>query len=347
MTALRTGDRVGPRYRLISPLGDGGSGTVWRAHDAELDIDVALKILRNPTGDREGMLARFAHEAELSARMLSRNVVHVIDRGVDDRGVPYIAYELLEGDELGERIAREGRLSLALCAAVIVQVCRALARAHAVGVIHRDIKPENIFVCEDDGRPLIKLLDFGIARLHEPRSGQSRRENIGGTLEYLSPEVLLDGKQPDARSDLYALGVVAYECFTGRVPFEGGSLGHVLLAHAQTVPPSPSSMRMVKDELASAIDAWFERALHRDPDQRFQTAKEMAEAFVVVHRPKMAGSIQPPAGPASRPPPPMRSKFPTLSGVDFGESPTSVRPSERVSSEYRVIGEPRPEKKTK
>jgi eukaryotic-like serine/threonine-protein kinase len=332
-------------------------GTVWRAYDDVLEIEVALKLLKNTAGDKSTMLAHFAREADLSARMLSPNVVRVLDRGVDEAGRPFISYELLEGDELGERLAREGRQSLAICAVVVVQACRALARAHAVGVVHQDIKPENIFLCQDDdGRPLVKLIDFGIAQLRKPQSITTTREAIGGTLEYMAPEVLLDGKTPDARSDLYALGVVAYECFTGRVPFAGDTLGQILTAHAQTTPESPSTLRNVKDGLGAALDAWFARAIHRDPAQRFQSAKEMAEAFVQVHRPKTAHGAPPPGGPQAvrppsvPPPPPMRGSFPSLSEIDLTDAAPSMRPRMRSQSEYSVISDPnelRPEKATK
>jgi eukaryotic-like serine/threonine-protein kinase len=354
------GKTIGTRYRLIAPLGDGATGTVWRAYDGDLEIEVALKLIKKANADRNRMLAHFAREADLSARMLSPNVVRVLDRGVDEKsGMPFISYELLEGDELGERLAREARLSLAMCAAVVVQACRGLARAHAVGVVHQDIKPENIFLCQDgDGRPLVKLIDFGIAQLRKPTSGGTTREAIGGTLEYMAPEILLEGKTPDARSDLYALGVVAYECFTGRVPYAGDTLGKVLTALAQTTPEAPSSLRVVKDGLGAALDAWFARAIHRDPAQRFQTGKEMAEAFVQVHRPKVAhppaSTRQPtqPTRPPSSPPPPreMRATFPSLSEIDLTETPPSMRPRMRSESEYSVISdppEPRPREATK
>jgi serine/threonine-protein kinase len=286
------------------------------------------------------MLARFAHEADLSARMLSPNVVRVIDRGVDETGLPFIAYELLEGDELGERISREGRLSLAMCAAVVVQSCRALARAHAVGVVHQDIKPENIFLCtDDDGRPLVKLIDFGIAQFMKPQSGTAR-DAFGGTLQYMPPEVLLEGKAPELRSDLYALGVVAYECFTGQVPFAGDTMAQIILAHKQTTAQPPSELRAMKDGLGAALDAWFAKAIHRDPAQRFQSAKEMAEAFVHVHRPKTAHPSTG-SGPGSRPsspPPGMRASFPSLSEIDLSDRPPSAPPrSTPKTGSYSII----------
>ncbi len=332
-TAIAAGRCIAKRYRLIEPIGDGGMGTVWRARDQRLDIDVALKLQRGAAAgsERERLLARFADEAELSARMLSPNVVRVLDRGVDDDGAPYIAYELLTGDELGVRMGREGRLSLALCAELIVQTSRALARAHSVGVVHMDIKPENIFLCDEaTERPLVKVLDFGIARLRGRESGASVRREVAGTLQYMSPEVLLHGRSPDARSDLYSLAVVAYECFTGRLPYQGTTLGEMLLEHTQTRPAPPSSLRSVKSELGVTLDAWFERALHPDPEQRFQSAKEMAEAFVMVHRPQR---------PSGRPGPVRSSILPSAPRSGGSDRPISSRPprESRTVSEYHVI----------
>jgi serine/threonine-protein kinase len=281
--ALAAGNEIMRRYRLVAQIGAGGMSTVWRARDARRGVDVALKMYGGLTVDLAALEA-FALEAELAARMLSRNVARALDRGVDARGAPFIVYELLDGEDLGARLSREERLSLALFGDVVVQTCCALERAHGIGVVHRDIKPENVFLC-DDG--VIKLVDFGIARRLGRQSGVRVRPEVSGTFPYMSPEVLLHGRPADARSDLYALGVVAYECFTGRLPYQGEALGLVLLEHARGTCALPSELRYVKD-FAGALDAWFERALDRDPDARFQSAPEMAAALVERLRPPCA-----------------------------------------------------------
>jgi serine/threonine-protein kinase len=194
---------------------------------------------------------------------------------------------------------------------------------HALGVVHRDVKPQNIFLCCETGRLLVKLLDFGIARLGSAGAVPA----LDGTLEYISPEVLLDAKAPDARSDLYALGAVAYRCFTGRVPHPGSTLGQVLLSHIAGPPPLASLRRVAQEDLVAPLDAWFATALHRDPLFRFQTARQMAGAFVDLHKRKRVSERAP--APEARP------SFPSLSGVDLSER--TLPP--RVTSTYRIISD--------
>jgi len=293
------------RYELLEQVGEGAAGTVWLARDRELNITIAVKILRAELAVRDASLVKFAREADLSARMLSPNIVRVLGRGVAPDGTTYIAYELLDGEDLADRLDRTSTLPLAETETVVVHVCRALARAHAVGVVHRDIKPENVFATTDaEGRPLYKVLDFGVADL--VASLQRSGAEIAGTFEYMAPEVILEGRVPDVRSDLYSLAVVAYRCLTGRVPYPGETMGEVMLAHARTAPPAVSTMCA---EGSAVLDAWFEQALAKDPDLRFAQAKGMAEA---LHRAVKASRPAPPApAPRSReePPPSMRGRL--------------------------------------
>lgn len=293
------------RYELLEQVGEGAAGTVWLARDRELNITVAVKVLRAELAVRDASLVKFTREADLSARMLSPNIVRVLGRGVAPDGTTYIAYELLDGEDLADRLDRTGTLSLTETETVVVHVCRALARAHAVGVVHRDIKPENVFATTDaEGRPLYKVLDFGVADL--VASLQRSGADIAGTFEYMAPEVILEGRVPDVRSDLYSLAVVAYRCMTGRVPYPGETMGEVMLAHAKTTPSPVSS---ISGEGNAALDAWFEQALAKDPDLRFAQAKGMAEA---LHRAvKASRPAAPPHAPRSReePPPSMRGRL--------------------------------------
>ena len=264
---------VDERYRPKRVLGRGGAGTVWVAHDQRRDIDVALKILQPQLAATADMIQRFVREADLSERMLSPHIVRVLARGVTADGAPYIVYELLDGQDLAARIADVGRMWLDETRAVVVHTCRALARAHALGVLHRDIKPYNLFVTRIDGRTTIKVLDFGVAEL--VRSA-GRDGPLVGTLEYLAPEVVLGERAPSARSDLFAVGVVAYECLTGAPPYRADTLGQLVAAHAKT---TPAPVREVDGRMPAEVDAWMERAIARDPDRRFESAREMAEAF--------------------------------------------------------------------
>jgi serine/threonine protein kinase len=299
------GQILAGRFALVEILGHGGMGSVWRARDERLGIDVAVKVLRHGIAPKATLLSLFAQEAELTERMLSRNVVRVIDRGfAEDEDAPYIAFELLEGEDLGKCLDREGALALAECARIVVHVCRALERAHAVGAVHCDIKPENIFLSSSDD--LVKVLDFGIASMARPCAGVGRDDarlgGMSGTLEYMSPEQVLEEKTPDARSDLYAVGVVAYRAFTGRTPYMADTLGQLLVALSGGAAPAPSAFR---SDMPLTLDPWFERALDRDPDRRFQNAREMAASFSEAFAPKswrpMVTTAPWPSEPSSQP----------------------------------------------
>jgi len=273
------------RYVMSKRLGKGAAGEVWVARDRRLDIDVAVKLLHAGHAASPEMLERFTREADLSERMLSPNVVKVLGRGLTRAGVPYIVYERLEGEELAVRLAGGNRMPLADARTIIIHLCRGLARAHAVGVLHRDVKPENVFLTTDErGRVLAKILDFGVAELVAERQ-PGDPHTLVGTLEYMAPEVFLDERPPSPQSDLYAVGVIAYECCLGRLPHAASSVGELVVALA-TEKITPASE--LRPELPFEIDVWFERALHRDPDERFTSAKEMAEALHIV----MAAAVQ-------------------------------------------------------
>ncbi len=267
------------RYVLSKRLGEGAAGAVWLARDRRLAVDVALKLLRPEVVQVAGMFERFARESDLSARMLSPNVVKVLGGGLTEAGVPYIVYEELDGEDLATKLVRAKRLSLGDTSTVVTHLCRGLARAHGVGVLHNDIKPENVFLTKDtSGNLLAKILDFGVAELMRKREPGETSE-IVGTLEYIAPEVFLGERAPSVQSDLYSAAVVAYECCTGRCPRPATSVGELVVAFASGPIEAPSALRL---EVTPALDAWFERALHSDPAERFESAKAMAEALNVA-----------------------------------------------------------------
>lgn len=281
---FRAGEVVDERYMLERRLGEGAAGAVWLARDRRLGVDVALKLLRPEVVQQAGMLERFARESDVSARMLSPNVVKVLGGGLTQSGVPYIAYEGLDGEDLATKLRRSKRLSLGDMSTVAVHLCRGLARAHAVGVLHNDIKPDNVFLTKDtSGNLLAKILDFGVAELMRPRERGCASETSGetetalvGTLEYIAPEVFLGAQPPSPQSDLYSVGVVAYECCTGRCPRQATSVIELVMAFASGPIEPPSAHRL---EVTPELDAWFTRALHDDPGKRFESAKAMAEAL--------------------------------------------------------------------
>jgi serine/threonine protein kinase len=274
---LRPGAKVGENLRLLRPLGQGGMGSVWVAEHLTLQTEVAVKFISAELTGQTEAVVRFQREATAAAQIKSPHVVQVFDHGVTSGGTPYIAMELLDGEELSKRLERAGALPVAQVAEIVTQLCRALSRAHALGIVHRDIKPENVFLVESDGDLLVKVLDFGIAkRTQESALGMTGTGMMIGTPYYMSPEQILSAKAVDSKSDLWAAAVVTYHMLTGALPFHEETLGGLCVAIERGVFRSPSSLRT---GLPPEVDAWFARALARDPARRFATAKEMAEAF--------------------------------------------------------------------
>ncbi|HYQ14819.1 MAG TPA: serine/threonine-protein kinase, partial [Polyangiaceae bacterium] len=275
---LGPGVLVTPTIRLERQLGSGGMGSVWLAEHLTLRAQVVVKFMAREFASNPEARLRFEREASLAAQAKSPHVVQIFDHGTALFGLPYIAMELLEGEDLAKRIEREGRIEPHLFSDLLSQACRGLARAHAKGITHRDIKPENIFLCEDDGRLLVKLLDFGIAKVEAGGANFSATQTgmLLGTAYYMSPEQTLGQRDVDQRADLWALGVVSYFALTGRRPFGGNTLGALAIevTSAAIVPPSAHDPR-----LGPGVDGWMAKALARPREQRFQSAKAMAEAF--------------------------------------------------------------------
>jgi serine/threonine-protein kinase len=271
------GQVIGGRFRLERALAIGGMGSVWLAYHLKLDLSVAVKFMDPELADSGSARARFEREARSAAMIKSPHVVQVLDYGVHE-DVPYIAMELLEGEDLADKLLREGRLDLPTTAAIVEPVCKALHRAYDAGVVHRDLKPSNVFLARQGDEVVVKLLDFGIAKaVFVPASGEVTRAGaLLGSPLYMSPEQVRKSREVDHRSDLWSLGVILYQALTGKMPFDSEELGALLYAICAEpfVPPST-----LVPELGAAGDAFFDRALARDPEERFQSARELWAAF--------------------------------------------------------------------
>src|SRR5262245_3362193 len=222
MSSLEQGTIVAGRYRLERALAQGGMGSVWVARHLQLDVDVAIKFMTPQFAASADARARFEREAKASAQLKLANAVQVHDYGVED-GSPFLVMELLDGEDLESRLGRERRLTPAATLAVLESVCRALRRAHEVGLVHRDLKPGNIFLARQAGEEVVKVLDFGIAKDTQAAFGAAatRTGAILGSPHYMSPEQVRSSNRVDHRSDLWALGVIAFRCLTGHLPFPG------------------------------------------------------------------------------------------------------------------------------
>jgi serine/threonine-protein kinase len=266
-------------------------GEVWKAEHINLGSPVAIKVIVDAGFDaenplREELVARFFREAQAAAALRSPHVVQILDHGVD--GVPYIAMELLEGETLEERLERTGVLPHAMTADIITHVARAISKAHEAGIVHRDLKPGNVFIVRNDDEEIAKVLDFGIAKVtpqagfEEGGSVATRTGSVVGTPCYMSPEQALGNKTIDHRSDLWSLAVIAFECIVGQRPFDSEAFGDLIVAICARPIPVPSKLASVPE----GFDAWWAKAASRDPDGRFQSAKELAEALRAVIAPE-------------------------------------------------------------
>jgi eukaryotic-like serine/threonine-protein kinase len=266
------------RYRLKHRLASGGMGDVWAAYHPGLKRDVAVKVLRVDAQERSaGAVTRFEREVRATAELQHPNTVRVFDYGTTEDGLCYYVMELLEGETLRSHVDRLGPLPPARAVHIMGQAARAIGEAHERGIIHRDIKPENLFLTSLGGEhDFVKVIDFGIAKVNSAHVTMTRTGWVLGTPEYMSPEVAV-GKAADSRSDVYALGAVLYFLLCGRPPFVGENAGKLFFAHATETPLLPSAH--VGHALPGDLEALVMRALHKDPDERFSSASELALAL--------------------------------------------------------------------
>lgn len=272
--------RLGGRYRLIGPIARGGMAEVWEGYDEVLSRPVAVKVLLSHLATDEVVRERFRREAVTAARLAHPNVVATYDTGLDGT-TAYIVMELVRGQTLRHLLAARGALSVPVAIAVADQIADALAQAHRAGLVHRDIKPANVLLAEEDGTlPRIKVTDFGIAKAAE-RVGADLTSTgmVLGTPKYLSPEQV-EGREPDARADLYSLGVVLFEMLTARPPFVGPTEMATALSHLRDDAPLASSFR---PGLPPAIDDVVATLLAKDPAWRYPSANDLRRALAAVN----------------------------------------------------------------
>ncbi|HEY2946116.1 MAG TPA: serine/threonine-protein kinase [Vicinamibacteria bacterium] len=272
LSALTQGSIVGDRYEILSPLGRGGMGAVYRAHDRVLDETVALKVLRGDVASAPEMAKRFRSEIKLARRVAHPNVCRIYEYG-EDGPRQYISMELVEGTNLKEVLKRRGPLPAAEACGLAAQVADGLAAIHRVGIVHRDLKTLNVMI---DAQGAAKVMDFGIAKKVEADGTPAPSGSyVVGSPEYMSPEQAR-GQPVDFRSDIYALGIIVFELFTGRVPFRGDTPVATLLMHIETPPPLDGPGAAA---IPSSVRPVLRKALAKDPADRYAGAQEMADAL--------------------------------------------------------------------
>jgi serine/threonine protein kinase len=270
-----SGNIVANRFQLVRELGRGTMGTVWLADHLALGSRCAVKFMTVEAARAPNYRARFELEARAIAQLHSPNVVRVLDYDVWD-GVPFIAMERLHGEDLEARLRRVGRLDARATHRIISQIALGLASAHAAGIVHRDLKPQNVFLAEEHDDEVAKLLDFGIAKMAsiDGVDGGTQAGTVLGTPAYMSPEQARGVRATDYRSDLWSLAIIAYECLAGELPFDGPSLGEIFARIMFEPIPVPSQ---TVPGFSRAFDRWWERAVSRDVQGRFASARELAD----------------------------------------------------------------------
>jgi len=277
---------IAGRYELQSLIGEGGMAAVWRARDQTLERPVAVKLLfARDERDRDKLVKQFVREARIAASVQHRNVIHIVDFGTTEQQQPFMVMELLEGESLGQRMHREPRLSVEELMHVASLTLRGLGAVHQAGIVHRDLKPDNIFLVRDGKAGLFpKILDFGISRSVEPRSGRrsaltTQEGIIVGTPEYMSPEQARGLRNLDHRTDLYSMGVVLYEALTGRLPFNNEHVGDLII---QIVTAQVPSVHELMPSVPLAISDVVTKAMSREREARFADAGEMQQALLLA-----------------------------------------------------------------
>jgi eukaryotic-like serine/threonine-protein kinase len=277
------GQVLAGKYRVERLLGEGGMGVVVAARHLQLDERVALKFMRPEALFNAEAVARFAREARAAVKIKSEHVARVTDVGTLENGAPYMVMEYLEGGDLLAWLKQQGRLPVEQAVEFVLQACEAIAEAHALGIVHRDLKPANLFVIRrPDGAWSVKVLDFGISKMtgvsgSGPDFGMTKTSAVMGSPHYMSPEQMRSVKDVDARSDIWALGVILYELLTGVTPFTGDSFPELVLKIATD---APAPLRNHAPDVSPALEQVVLRCLDKDPGTRFATVGELAVAVV-------------------------------------------------------------------
>jgi serine/threonine-protein kinase len=334
----RVGDVLASKYKLEELLGSGGMGHVYRAVNQLVGRSVAIKTLRKEHASNELIRERFLREARAANLVSHPNVVNVLDIG-DDGGTPFIVQELLRGEDLGNYAQRNGgKLKLEEVVDLLCPVIDAVAEAHNKGVVHRDIKPDNVFLARDGKKIVPKLLDFGISKVRSSDMKQTEVGMLMGTPAYMPPELLQGARDADARSDVWAFGVMLFQLIAGRLPFEASDAPRLFVAIATTNAP-----RLVDVDPTVPVDVSLviERCLRRLPDERYPTAAELARDL----RHCIEGDAVEPTGKRSLPPdmipdlavPKASMPAPYAPTIDTRVIPNKAQP---VANPVKVIATP-------
>ena len=278
-----SGQVLDSRYQVQKKLGEGGMSYVYLAREVATGHDVAIKVLSPKLATDRSSVERLRREAGLAMRLDHPNVCRIHRLGESEDGLIYLVMPFLRGELLSDREVKGGPMALPAGIDVLRQVCAGLHHAHELQIVHRDLKPENIMlVAEDNGRERAVVMDFGLAKERRADPAIAKLTATGiilGTPEFMSPEQIR-GKPLDARSDIYALGIVAFEMFTGKLPFQGRNAQEMMIARLRG---QPQKLRQLRSDLAEGLESALARAMEANPDARYNTALEFADALTASH----------------------------------------------------------------
>lgn len=314
---LSAGSMIGRRYRLISLIGEGGMASVWCASDETLKRSVAIKLLYlRPARDPQASVDQFLREARIAAAVQHRNVIHTVDFGTTEDGIPYMVMELLQGESLASRMSRTPALSVEELVRIAELTLRGLAAVHEAGIVHRDLKPQNIFLQADDDAVYPKILDFGISRsiasAELPSPIATQQGIVLGTPHYMSPEQARGEPQLDQRTDIYSMGAILYEGLTGQLPFDAETPGDLLV---KIISTEATPLAALRPDLPELIVECISQAMSRDREQRFVDASAFRRALAAAAERCFTGSVT------------RRSELPASAPRPLMELPSSLQPT--------------------
>lgn len=284
------GATLGGLYHVQRLIGVGGMGRVYEATHTHLGKAYAVKVLPEARANKPDAVQRFLREAKSATRIDHEHIVKVVNCDTDEEHRLFIVMELLDGENLGDRLEARGALPVDESVEIARQTGEALQAAHDAGIVHRDLKPENIFITQKNGRDFVKVLDFGISKIKTPDHGDPKltaTDQIIGTPLYISPELAKGVSVVDHRTDVYALGVILYEMLTGSPPFTGQNHFQLLYKHGNEAP-DPPSQRSKQANIPPHVEAAVLRAMEKDPANRFQSMNELCDALRGPTVPKRA-----------------------------------------------------------